>query len=59
MATTKYKVFEIILIDGTRLELRAPSARITERYATIAAPHWCKIQKGINNAQILSVKGIK
>lgn len=36
----KYKVFEAITKAGTRIELRAPSAKVTERTAQIYAYHW-------------------
>lgn len=59
MTEEKFKVFEAILGNGERVELRAPAGKLTERYAAIYAPHWCRVQKGITGARITSVRGLR
>lgn len=57
MANLKYKVFSAVLSDGQRVELRAPQGKVTEKTAAMYAGHWCRIQHGINAAEVAEIKG--
>lgn len=55
MKTEKYKYFELTLQDGTKIQVKTPSAKLTLEYASKSAYHWAKIDKDI----IIDIVGLK
>ena len=54
---SKFRYFLAFLADGSRLMLKAPAGKVTERTARKYAQHWAKMQKGIEGANIVRVEG--
>lgn len=55
MKTEKYKYFELTLQDGTKIQVKTPSAKLTLEYASKLAYHWAKIDKD----SIINIVGLK
>ena len=66
METNKYKIFEVTLKNGTKVIAKAPTARLTEKYAIINMFHWINMSNKISDSapnsvkygDIVSIKGI-
>ena len=50
----KYKSFMLMLNNGEKVEVNAPTAKVTEKYASSVAYHWVKVGKDT----VISVVGI-
>jgi hypothetical protein len=53
----KFRYFVAFFVDGSRLMLKAPASKVTEKTARKYAQHWAKMQKGIEGANIVRVEG--
>ena len=66
MKANKYKKFEATLNNGTKVIAKAPTARLTEKYAIINMFHWINMGNKISDSapnsvkynDIVSIKGI-
>ena len=66
MKTNKYKRFEATLKNGTKVIAKAPTARLTEKYAIILVYHWINMSNKISDSapnsvkqdDVISIKGI-
>ena len=66
MKANKYKIFEATLKNGTKVIAKAPTARLTEKYAIINMFHWINMSNKISDSapnsvkynDIVSIKGI-
>ena len=66
MKANKYKRFEATLKNGTKVIAKAPTARLTEKYAIINMFHWINMSNNIPDGapdsvkhyDIVSIKGI-
>ena len=66
METNKYKIFEVTLKNGTKVIAKAPTARLTEKYAIILVYHWINMSNNISDNSdnsvkqddVISIKGI-
>ena len=66
MKANKYKRFEATLKNGTKVIAKAPTARLTEKYAIINMFHWINMSNKISDSapnsvksdDIVSIKGI-
>lgn len=66
MKANKYKRFEANLKNGTKVIAKAPTARLTEKYAIILVYHWINMNNKISDSapnsvkpdDIVSIKGI-
>jgi hypothetical protein len=54
----KYKIFEIETEQGT-FQVKAPTSKVTEKYAKIVALHWLQKQCGIVAKELKNIKGIQ
>lgn len=52
----KYKIFEIETEQGT-FQVKAPTSKVTEKYAKVVALHWLKKQCGIVANEVRNIKG--
>lgn len=63
METNKYKVFEVTLKDGLKVQVQAPTQRVTESYAKKCCWHWINKQelanKPVTYNDIIKIIGIK
>lgn len=50
----KFKNFELTLIDGSKVMVKAPRSRLTEEYAALLAYHWANVSK----TNVILVKGV-
>lgn len=53
-----YKIFEIETEQGT-FQVKAPTSKVTEKYAKVVALHWLKKQCGILANEVMNIKGIQ
>lgn len=51
----KYKLFMLLLNNGEKVEINAPTSKVTEKYASSVAYHWANVSKDT----VISVVGIK
>ena len=66
MKQNKYKRFEATLKNGTKVIAKAPTSRLTEKYANILVYHWINMSNKISDSapnsvkpdDIVSIKGI-
>ena len=66
MKQNKYKRFEATLKNGTKVIAKAPTARLTEKYAIINMFHWINMSNNIRDNSdnsvkpddVISIKGI-
>ena len=66
MKANKYKRFEATLKNGTKVIAKAPTARLTEKYAIINMFHWINMSNNMPDSapdsvkynDIVSIKGI-
>lgn len=66
MKANKYKRFEATLNNGTKVIAKAPTARLTEKYAIINMFHWINMSNNMPDSapdsvkynDIVSIKGI-
>ncbi len=64
MKTSKYKHFEVTLSNGNIIKTKAPTSKLTEKYAIINCYHWINKQNnildsaGIRPNDVISIKGI-
>ena len=66
MKANKYKKFEATLNNGTKVIAKAPTARLTEKYAIILVYHWINMSNKISDSapnsvkpdDVISIKGI-
>ena len=66
MKAIKYKRFEATLKNGTKVIAKAPTARLTEKYAIINMFHWINMSNNMPDSapdsvkynDIVSIKGI-
>ena len=56
MKQNKYKRFEATLKNGTKVIAKAPTARLTEKYAIILVYHWINMSNKISDSAPNSVK---
>ena len=66
MKANKYKRFEATLKNGTKVIAKAPTARLTEKYAIILVYHWINMSNNLSDNSdnsvkqddVISIKGI-
>ena len=66
MKANKYKRFEATLKNGTKVIAKAPTARLTEKYAIILVYRWINMSNKISDSapnsvkpnDVISIKGI-
>lgn len=51
----KFRYFELILKDGSKVTTKAPQRKLTVEYATKLAYHWAKVDR----EDVISIVGIK
>ena len=51
----KYKSFMLLLNNGEKVEVNAPTSKVTEKHALLVAYHWANVSKDM----VISVVGIK
>ena len=60
MKAFKYKYFEVTLADGTKVQTKSPSSKLTENYAKLLCWYWIN-KANRNNAltpeSVLTIKG--
>ena len=64
MKANKYKHFEVTLSNGKIVRTKAPSSKVTEKYAIINCYHWINNQNnvldsaGIKPNDVINIKGV-
>ena len=64
MKAIKYKHFEVTLSNGKTIKTKAPTSKVTEKYAIILCYHWINRQNnisdkdGIKQSEVINIKGI-
>ena len=63
MRENKYRLFEVLLNNNTKIQIKAPVSKLTEKYALTLCPHWIDnkglLDKQIAKEDIINIKGIE
>ena len=62
MKQNKYHIFAVTLKDGSVINIKTPTGKVTEKYALPLCYHWINFENRNNNVKqsdVEKIKGIK